>query len=138
TMTVNQPLPLTQASAAHTNSGTIDLTNADLTLILIETSPNFRNLHSFPTRRSSDLTINSGTLNQNGGTLGGPGTLTLNSVTANFATNHTTETTSLVLTGTPINRPSTLTNAAGRTLTIANSTINAPLVNNGTLNAYGG
>src|SRR5207244_5911511 len=86
TLTVNQPLTLTQASAAHTNSGTIDLTNADLTVTQSGTSPSFTNSGTVTIGTGHVWTITGGTLNQSAGTLGGPGTLSLSSVSANVAT----------------------------------------------------
>ncbi|MGK4302138.1 hypothetical protein, partial [Klebsiella pneumoniae] len=54
------------------------------------------------------------------------------SVTVNLGQGLTTDTT-LTFDSSTVNGPGTLTNAVGRTLTLNFSTVNAPLVNNGTL-----
>ena len=75
TVTVLQPLTLTRASAVHVNSGTIDLTVANLTLTQSGTTPSFTNAGTVMLATGRTWTISGGTLNQSAGTLGGAGML---------------------------------------------------------------
>src|SRR5207245_1591445 len=65
------------------------------------------------------------------------GTLSLNSSTATFSADLTNATTALSLNSSTVNGPGTITNATGHTLNLSGSTLNTPLINNGTLIATG-
>jgi hypothetical protein len=134
---VQVPLALNRGNSAHLNSGTIDLTVADLTITQSGSPASFTNSGTMTLGTGRTLTVQNGTFDQAAGTLGGPGTLTLLNLTANFTTAFSNATTALVIAGTTINGPGTLTNASGRTLTLFSSTVNAPLVNDGTLISSG-
>ena len=72
TLTLAQPLTLSHAGAAHTNSGTIDASAADFTLNQSGTAPSFTNSGTVTIGTGHSWTINGGALNQNAGTIGGP------------------------------------------------------------------
>ena len=135
TITLAQPLTLAHASAAHTNSGTIDASAADFTLNQSGTAPSFTNSGTMTIGAGRTFTINGGALNQNAGTISGTGTLALTNLTANFATNVTNATTGFVATSVTINGPGTLINASGKTMSLKTVTIGATsgLNNQGTL-----
>jgi len=103
TVTLSQPLTLSHASAAHTNSGTIDASAADFALTQSGTNPSFTNTGTVTIGAGHFWTINGGTLNQNAGSIGGAGTLSLNNMTASFATNFSNATTALVASGVTFN-----------------------------------
>jgi len=90
TVTLNQPLTLSHTSAAHTNSGTIDASAADFALTQSGTNPSFTNTGTVTIGAGHFWTINGGTLNQNAGSIGGAGTLSLSNMTASFATTSAT------------------------------------------------
>ena len=135
TMTLLQPLTLSAANVAHTNSGTIDASAADWTLNQSGASASFTNTGAITLGSGRTWTINGGTLNQNGGTIGGPGTLSLNNLTANLTTSITNATTAFLANNVTINGPGTLTNAAGQTMSLKYVTVGATgsLDNRGTL-----
>ena len=133
TITFNQPLALTRASAAHTNSGTINVTGADWTLNQSGTGASFTNTGTVTIGASRTWTVNGGALNLTAGTVSGAGTLALLNTTANFATGFSNSVTALALNNVIVNGPGTLTNAATQTQSMINTTINAPLVNQGLL-----
>src|SRR5206468_2240714 len=60
-------------------------------------------------------------------------TLALSSTTATFTPDFSNATTNLTVNNSTINGPGTITNVAGRTLTLTSSTINAALVNQGAM-----
>ena len=132
TITVNQPLTIARASAQDSNEGTITV-NAGLTISQSGTSPSFTNTGTISIAASQALAVNSGAVDQNGGTIGGAGSLALNSLTLNLSTGFTNAVTGLSLYNSTVNGPGTLTNAAGQALTLFSDTVNAPLVNQGTL-----
>src|SRR5262249_33084923 len=79
------------------------------------------------------LTISGGSFNFDAGSVTGAGTLSLSGTTATFTPDFSNATTTLTVNNSTVNGPGTLTNAAGRTLTLTNSTINAALVNQGAI-----
>lgn len=132
-LTVDAPLTMDAGSADHSNSGTINVSGADLAIAQSGTTPSFTNTGTITVGAARTWTVTGGALDQNAGTVGGPGTFSLVSVTAAFTTNLTNATTSLGISNSTINGPGTLTNAAGRTLFVTSSTINAALDNQGLL-----
>jgi len=147
TLNVNRPL------SAHMNSGTIDVSGGDLT---VSGASSFTNVGAMTIGGSDTLTISGGSFTYGGGSLDGPGTLVLTSVspatfakphtlgsiilsssTASFASDQSTGTTDFLLTSSALNGPGTLTNVAGKTLNIRSSGIAAPFINQGTLLANG-
>ncbi len=137
TLTVSQALTLNRGSAAHTNSGTITLSGGNLTFTQSGTTPSFTNTGSVAIGAGLFWLISGGTLNQNAGSISGPGTLDLTSLTANFPAGFSNATLGLNINSVTVNGPGTLTNATSRTLTLQNSTINAPLTNQGLLLIHG-
>jgi hypothetical protein len=153
TVNVNGPLSLTRSNAAHVNEsdGTINLSGGDLQLGQSGTPSSFTNSGTITVGTGRTWTISGGTFNQNAGSLGGGGAMVLNSVTAvfntafslgaltmnfstvTFATAQSTASTDLTIYYSTVNGPGVLTNATGKTLVVLSSTINAALVNQGTV-----
>ncbi|MDB4889090.1 MAG: hypothetical protein JWL61_945, partial [Gemmatimonadetes bacterium] len=133
TITFLQPLALNKASAAHTNSGTINVIAADWTLNQSGAGASFTNTGTVTIGTGRTWTVNGGTLNLTSGQINGAGTLALAGVTANFATGFNNSVTSLALNNSILNGPGTITNASGQTQSMVNTTVNAPLVNQGLL-----
>jgi filamentous hemagglutinin len=131
TLLINEGTTL-NSSGASSNEGTITV-NAGLTISQSGTSPSFTNTGSVTDAAGQALTFNSGTVDQNGGTIGGAGALALNSLTLTLGASFSTATMAVNLYSTTVNGPGTLTNAAGKTLTLTYGTVNAPLVNQGTI-----
>jgi len=138
TITASAGEPLTIASAgAHTNSGTIDLSAAGLSL---SQTGSFTNTGTVTIGFGQAFVIAGGAVNQNGGTFGGAGSVSLYSLTAVFsaavtpaalALTGSTATLATAITAAAINlsSSSTLTisttlSTATTALTAANSTIN--------------
>jgi fibronectin-binding autotransporter adhesin len=70
----------------------------------------------------------------NGGSMGGPGTLTAaTGATLTLASNLSTANLNLSLNGATVSGTGTLTNPVGQTLTLVGTTINVPVVNQGTI-----
>ena len=158
TTTTGHPLLwIGPVGATHTNTGTLDATNAGLSLTMTG-SGQLTNAGSIVVGAPSALAMSGGSfLHQSGATLSGLGVLTLLggntttldaavSVGAVIASNATinlqgtglsTAFMSLSLLGATVNGPGTLTNASGETMTLNQGSINAPFVNEGILIASG-
>jgi len=161
-ITLNQPLTLSNASAVHTNSGTIDASAANFTLNQSGATPSLTNTGTITIGAGRTWTISGGTFTQQSGALNGGGTLTLNTLTgATFNTTFTlgtlnvnstnpmnlgtgvnvsTATTALNFFSSLVNGPGTITNVAGQTMTLtgSNITVTSALDNQGTLLVNGG
>jgi hypothetical protein len=138
TINVNTAASFAKGSAAHTNSGTINVSGGNFTIFQTGTTPSFTNTGTLNLSSASfAFTISAGTFNQNAGSITGPGVLNLSNATANFQTSFSNATTSLAVAGSTINGPGTITNASGRQLTLANTIVNAPLANSGLLLSRG-
>ena len=135
TLLVDVPLTLSGAGATHENSGTIAVNQA-LVIAQSGASPSFTNTGTITVAAGRTLTTTAGAFTQSG-TLGGPGTVAWFGVTLALTVPFDNTVTGLAVTNTTINGPATLTNAAGRTLQLFTTTVNAPLVNDGTLIATG-
>ncbi|HEX9582062.1 MAG TPA: hypothetical protein VF970_13245, partial [Gemmatimonadales bacterium] len=133
TVTVTQPLTLTQSSADHLNSGLLELTTGNLTITQSGTSPSFTTTGTVTIGAGRTLTVSGGTFDYQSGALGGTGTLALSSATLALGVSLTRDTLALSVTSSTINGPGTLTVPAGRTLSLTSSTVNADLVNEGTV-----
>lgn len=133
TLSVQVPLAIDRASSAHVNSGTIDASAADLSILQTGGGATFTNTGTMTVGTGRTLLVQGGSFAQNAGTLGGTGAITLQGMTAAFATPFTNATTQLNIAGSTINGTAVVTNAAGRTLALSGSTINAPFVNDGLL-----
>src|SRR5262249_30614279 len=106
------------------------LTTGDLS---INSSPNFGTTGAIDIGVGRTFTISGGTFNFDAGSVTGAGTLALSGTTATFTPDFSNATTTLTVNNSTVNGPGTLTNVAGRTLTLTNSTINAALVNQGAI-----
>ncbi len=137
TLEILTNLTINRGGAKHTNSGTINLAGGNLTLTQSGTAPSFTTTGSIniPTGRTN--VVSNGTFNYASGTIGGGGTWELNNVVLNLTPDLSNESTFLDLSTTTVNGPGRLINAAGRTLTLANGEINAPLDNRGELKVQG-
>jgi hypothetical protein len=152
TMTITGPLTIQQASAQDQNSGTINVSGADLYLSLSGSSPTFVNTGTISVGPGHLLTIVGGTFAQQAGaTLNGGGALALSQTSATFNTGFTLGSLSLSSTGltlntsvsttnftltsanSTINGPGSLVNGSGKTTTLQSTTLNGPFVNQGTL-----
>lgn len=128
------PMSILMGANGGVNTGTIDLSQADLTTTAAQGI--FANRGTITIGAGRALRHASGTFSQEG-TVTGPGTLAVSSGTLQLQVGFSTAQTALTVTNGNVGGPDTLTNAAGRTLTLVNGTINAPLVNNGTVVASG-
>ncbi|HXE81969.1 MAG TPA: hypothetical protein VN513_01410 [Gemmatimonadales bacterium] len=152
-MAPGRTLSLNRSAAVHSNTGTIGVSGGDFA---ISGAASFTNLGAITLGGADTLSISGGAFNYGGGSLDGPGTMVLQSVnpanvtkphtlgaiilnnsTASFAPDQSTGSTGFFLTSSTLNGPGTLTNAAGKTLKVQASTINAPLINDGALIAVG-
>ena len=159
-LTATAPLTISRSNAAHINSGTITLTGADLTMTLSSTTfensgllnastgslainqsgaaPSFTNSGTLTIGTGQTVTATSGSFNYpSGGTINGPGTLNLNSVTADIddavLDNSVLD---FYMTSVTVNGSTgSIVNAALETMTFYGSTFNVPVTNNGTLDA---
>ena len=132
TVTLNRPLTLARASAAHVNSGTIDVVGGNLAINQSGTSPSFTNTGTITIAAGDSVTVTSGALNLNGGAIGG-GTLALSSTAVTSPQPFSTATAALALTGTTWSGAGTVTVDTGTTVFWRASSITAPLVNLGTI-----
>jgi hypothetical protein len=139
TLSMGIGLTLIKASAAHSNSGTINISGGDLTLTQSGTTPSFTNTGALPIASGRRIAMSSGTFNLNGGTIGGAGSTfaTSSATVVNLGIGLSTANVGLDLATCTVNGPGTLTNAAGQTLPIRGCTINAPFDNLGVLVAHG-
>ncbi len=70
-LTVEQPLNIARPSAAHVNSGTIDLTTGNLTVTQTGTTPSFTNLGTVNAAATRTLTFSGGLIDLAGGVVSG-------------------------------------------------------------------
>jgi len=70
-LTIEQPLSLARASAAHVNSGTIDLTTGNLTVTQSGTTPSFTNLDSIIVGTGRTITFAGGLVDLDAGVIDG-------------------------------------------------------------------
>ena len=82
TLTVDHRLTIDKPSAEHSNSGTINLRNDDLTVSQAGTSPSFGTSGTIDITAGRILTVSGGTFHYDAGTLSGTGTFVLSSTTA--------------------------------------------------------
>ncbi len=113
TLTVAQDLGLDITNRTFNNSGKLDIASG------------------------RTLTVGGGTFNLQTGTVTGSGALSLYRTIANLARSFSNAVTGLALWESIVNGPGTLTNAAGKWLSMTSSIVNAPLINQGTLFVLG-
>lgn len=126
-------LVLNAASAQHTNGGTITLAGGNLTLTQSGTTPSFTTTGSVTVGAGQTLAVNGGSFVHQAGTLAGTGTIALSAATGAFTPDFTVDTLGLTLSNATVNGPGTVTVASGATLVSVHSTINADVINQGTL-----
>jgi hypothetical protein len=129
-MNVSHALEVNKSSAAHTSSGTVSVTAGTLTLTQTGTTPSVGFGGPVSLASGTELAVSGGAATFGSGTvLSGTGTLKLSSVSAALGAPLTTPIT-WSLDGTTLGG-STLTN--GGSLQLKNSTVSAPVMNDGTL-----
>lgn len=133
TFEVQFKVNLAKASAQHASSGTIDVAGGDMTITQSGTAPTFTTTGNFKVAAGRNLIVDGGTFNVNSGTFSVGGNVTLSSTLASFTPNVANNAV-LSLTSATLNGPGTLINAAGKTINLHDSTIAAPIENNGFLN----
>jgi hypothetical protein len=138
TLTISTPFTLNKGSADHLNSGTIDVSGADLTLTQSGTTPSFTSTGTINIGATRTLSVSNGEFDYNGGGITGTGSLSLTSATWNLGISFTNALTTVSLSLTTVNGPGILTNAAGKNLVLTGCTVNADLVNQGTLVSHTG
>lgn len=136
-ITVTQSLTMDQASAAHTNGGTITLAGANLTVSQSGTTPSFTTSGTLNTGPGDTVAVTGGVFSYPTGTLGGVGSLLLSNGTANLSIPVVNDTLAFVFTNETVNGPGLVTNQLGRTMTLQGVTMNAPFDNEGTLVTLG-
>jgi len=135
---VDGPLTLQATGAKHVSSGTITLGTGDLTVTQSGAGASFTNTGDLSLGSGRTMSVTSGTLIYSGGTLTGPGTLSASSATVTLNSDLTNASAGLSFNSSAVNGPANLINAAGKTITLSATAINAPLDNEGTLNSRGG
>src|SRR5262245_40876567 len=154
TLAVGAAVNLEKTGSAHLNSGTINVSGGNLAIN--PWSGSLTNTGTITIGSGRTLTISGGSLQHNSGSISGSGSMVLNgSVTASFAnspavsalsiSNATatfsaglnTGVTALDVSSSTVNGPGMITIASGDTLTLQTTIMNAPLVNNGTLQLTG-
>jgi len=137
TVTLNRGLTLGRASAAHLNSGTIDVSGGDFMLNQTGTTPSFATSGSVAISAGRTFGVTGGSFDYTAGSISGAGTFSLTSTAVTASQSFSTATTALSLSSSTWGGSGTLTVATGTSLLARASTINAPLVNQGLLVASG-
>ncbi len=134
-ITVPVQLSLVRGGAAHRNSGAIHVTGGDLSVSAFGASGSFTNTGTITIAAGRTLFFRDGQFNYNDGSITGPGTFAVQygSAVLNLGIDLSTAVVGFTADGATVNGPGTLINAAGRTMVLAYATVNAPLVNQGTL-----
>src|SRR5262245_54250428 len=134
-ITVAQNTTTNKASVQSTNSGTIDLTTGNYTIVVSGTSPSFTTTGTINVPAGRTLTLQGGVVggagqnhNFNGGTMGGAGTVSLLNAQLNLNSALATSTTHLDVNSSIVAGPATLTCSAGTTTMFTSSTLSAPTV----------
>ena len=123
-ITVSAALSFVRASSDHVNSGTIDLTNGNLTVTQAATTPSFTNTGAITIGSGRTWTVNGGTLDLALGTVSGAGRLTIFGATLAFDPG--TLTLPLTLTTTTI-AGGAVTIGTGETLTLLDGGLSDPV-----------
>ena len=137
TVTLNRGLTLIKASAAHTNSGTIDVVTGTLTLSQSGVSPSFTNTGTINIGAGGTVAVTSGAFAYAAGTIAGPGAITFASVNLTLTQSLSTGALPFSITSSTVGGTGTLTVAPSTVLQIKASTINARLLNQGQLDLHG-
>jgi DNA-binding beta-propeller fold protein YncE len=137
TMQVDAPTMLNRASAQHTNGGTLTLGANNLTIVQSGTSPSFTTSGTLTVGTGRTLTVSgAGTFDYTAGALQGTGLVSFQGgAVGAFTPGFLVDTLSLELVDATLNGPGMLTVAAGASLLVRRSTVNAGLVNQGLVQA---
>ncbi|HEY4302911.1 MAG TPA: hypothetical protein VGM82_00480 [Gemmatimonadaceae bacterium] len=123
-ITVDAPLTLAKAGAAHQNTGTISLGQGDFTIVQSGTTPTFTNTGAIALPPGRTLTVNGGTfVLPSGGSLAGGGALVGTSVNMNLLTTFTVGSLTLRAGSTGLLGTS-ITTANGMSVVLDNSILN--------------
>ena len=87
-LTVDAPTTLGRPSAHHTSAGTIAVAGGNLTVNQSGTAPGFATSGTITVAAGRTFIISGGALNYDAGSLGGSGTLSLQSATETLSPNH--------------------------------------------------
>lgn len=137
TLEIQAAVTLTKASAAHVNTGVINLIGGDLTLNQSGTAPIFTNRGTITLGSGRTFTVNGGSFNLEAGSLAGPGNWTLNNATVTATPAYDVGAIgNLNLTTSTWNSANLLTVSANNLL-LRQSTINAPFANSGIVRVRG-
>jgi hypothetical protein len=140
TLLVEHDALLARASAAHQNSGSIQVTGGNLSVTQSGTTPSFASDGGIVVASGRTMAVAGGAFSYDNpapGGLAGRGTITFTGATLNLGPDFVNDTLDVSFQNSGINGPGTLTNAAGRTLTAQTTAISAPLVNQGLFVARG-
>ena len=136
-LNLSQALTISKTDAAHVNSGTIDLTAANLTVTQTGTGPIFTHTGAITLGASRTWTVTGGTLDIMAGTITGPTTATLVVSGATLAFNPAALPVPLTATTTTIAGGS-VTIPTGVTLTLLNGGLSDPVtMSGGVLQVWG-
>src|SRR5262249_22570133 len=123
-----------KASVAFANSGTIDLTTGNYTLVISGTTPSFTNTGTINVPSGRTLTLQGGVVggaaqnyNYNGGSIGGAGTVSLLNSQLNLGIGLASSLAHLDINASTVAGPSTLTISAGTTVNASGSTLSGPV-----------
>jgi hypothetical protein len=122
-------LLLDAASAAHSNSGTIEISDTDADTLMVEqsgSSPSFTTTGAVTIASGGTWTVSSGTLVHAAGTIGGPGTLKLDGATMDVTPDLSVVGT-LELDNSTINGSGSVTVAEGASALLYDGAINTDL-----------
>jgi hypothetical protein len=123
---VEYPLTINQADADHANSGTLDITAANLTITQTGSSPTFTNSETITLGASRNFTVSGGVLNLTAGHVSGTPTSTLAVSGATLMFSTTTVTVPLNLSSTAISGDA-INVPDGETLTLVNGGVASPI-----------
>src|SRR5207247_8709563 len=137
TVTLDRGLALNRSSAAHTNSGSINVSGGDLTVTQSGTLPSFATSGAITIGAGHVVQVTGGTFDYTGGTLTGPGTLAFTNLTASITPSLSTGAVALSFTSTTMGGAGTLTVAPSTSLDLRSSTINTAFDNQGFVTATG-
>ena len=136
TLQCDYNLDLSLPFANHANSGAIHLSNPLTRLTIDGVAATFANTGTLDIGTGTFLVAEGGTFNLNpGSVVSGGGTMSFRSTDLNLNANLSTAGAALHVQGPAmtVDGPGTLTNAAGREMRLIGATVNAPLVNQGSI-----
>jgi len=136
TLTLDQPLTLNKASAAHLNSGTITVLSR-LTILQTGTSPSFTTSGAINIASGDSVAVTGGAFNYSGGVMAGPGAIAFASTALTLTPDLTTAAVPFSFTSTTVGGSGHVIVGPSTQLQVRASTINAKLANQGQLDLHG-